>query len=524
MAQTVVDIKLIDGTHIPSVSESKLKELLATGMVADVGDPYEVLSIEEEEQKKAREGRLGVIKKETPARSALFPYTAQYMAETGEDTGAWYEPPSIGAVQAGLKDIGSLPGRFLTQTFAPETGLGKTSEEYAQEEGNWGKEILTAPSTGWSAALAPVGGALGGTAGGLLSARYAVPVGEALGMAGASTVPTPILDESATAGSIGVEALLNLLGGAAGAGISKLAKKAAIARMRSVLAKEGIENVPESALEDVYSQLTKSGIPMKSKDGWSVDLGSGTVSGASKKALGQTNKTIAGRLDLPEGAAPDLSGLVSPEPKGLLAGLTRSSVLDDVQMSPESVRNAFGSISEDLTDISKTMRLSDAQEQAYQGRLKSALAKYDRIVSKAGKKGTQYEKEAFQRDMLDLLNSVGDIPGASDKLARATSGGYLNSLWDAIRGTTPGIGKAATTGKDKLATAIESAGPQSSLARMYSREASPVTLEHPLAGAARNLVPSVPTAAVLGSRVIAPQGLSYGADWLRKLYEQGENK
>lgn len=460
----------------------------------------------------------GARVKESPAShgglSALFPYSAKHAATAGEDPG----------FIEGLKDVGSLPGRFLVQTYNPSTGLGKTSEEYAAEEGNLDKETLTAPSTGWSSILAPAGALAGGAAGGLLGARFAAPVGEALGMAASATLPTPILDERATGSSVALEGLLNLFGGAAGAGLAKLARKAATARMRSVLVKEGMENVPDYALDEVYDQLTKA----------SFAPTGGSTTGAARKAMESSNRVIAGSLDLPVSnirpkpraashpghSADVLKVSGTGKNKNLLVALTSTSQLFDAGQSPSTVRAAFREISENLSEMSKTMRLSDAQEQVYQARIRQALDTFDRLVSKSESTGGKFADDAFRRDMLNLLNSVGDIPGAGEKLAESVSGGYRNALTKALTAMEPGLrGTTREAPVSPLAKAIKSAGAQGTLSRLYQQ--GPVQLEHPFAALTKAATPSAPGAAVIAGKMAAPTGLSFGADWLRKMYEQG---
>ena len=460
----------------------------------------------------------GARVKESPASqgglSALFPYSARHAATTGEDPG----------FTDGLKDVGSLPGRFLVQTYAPSTGLGKTSEEYAAEDGGLDKEILTAPSTGWSAALAPVGAVAGGAAGGLPGARFAVPVGEALGMAALATLPTPILDDRATGSSVALEGLMNLFGGAAGAGLSKLTRKAATARMRSVLAQEGIGNVSDYTLDEVYDQLTRA----------SFSPTGGSTTGAARKAMEASNGRIAGSLDLPAGnirpkpraashsghSADVLEASGTGKNKNVMAALTNTSQLFDPGQSPLAVRAAFREISENLSEMSKTMKLSDAQEQVYQARIRQALAMFNRLVSKSESTGGKFADDAFRRDMLDLLNSVGDIPGAGEKLAESVSGGYRNALMKAVTAMEPGLrGAPREAPVSPLAKAIKSSGAQGTLARLYQQ--GPVQLEHPFAALTKAAIPSAPGAAVIAGKMAGPAAVSFGADWLRKMYEQG---
>lgn len=327
--------------------------------------------------------RKAAIKEDSPVLSSLFPYTADEMAETGDNAG----------FTDGLRDVGSLAGRAAYQTINPASGIGMTSEELASQ-GNLGGTIMTDPLVGWSIPLAPIGAAAGGATALGLGATRAIPMAEILGSTVASTAPAPFLREVYGAKDLGLDALTGLIGGAVGTGLAKIPKAVAFARMRQILSKEGVKDVTDETLEQVYTNLGKF---------------RGTSKTAEKAAEKTTGK-IASNLE------PQYSG-----PNAAARETARELILQ-----PEAFDQAITSLEKRaMLSPKDPLYLKESVVRGYKGRLSSAKKSYESIVDRAykGKEGQYFDPAAWQAAVGDVLSDVKDIPGAVDMLAGGLSKG-----------------------------------------------------------------------------------------------------
>ena len=329
--------------------------------------------------KEIRDVRKDIIKKDSPTWSALLPYTRDKMVESGDDAG----------FMQGMQDVGSLPGRFAYQAFDPTSGIGTTSEELA-EQGKLGGAIMTDPFVGWSIPLAPVGAAAGGATALGLGATRAIPLAEIAGSATASTVAAPFLRDNYGVSDLGVDAATGLLGGALGTGLAKIPKSAAFARMRKVLSREGVNDVSDEALEQVYTNLGRPG-------------GGGTAKTAERAAEKTTGK-IASNLE------PQYSGPNADARETARELILQPGAFDNVitQLEKRSMLNP-----------SNPQYIKESTAKGYKSRLVSAKKSYEDIVERAylGKDGQFFDPQAWQAAVGDVLSDVKDIPGAVDMLA-----------------------------------------------------------------------------------------------------------
>lgn len=337
-----------------------------------------------EMQGKITSNRLASVKEENPFLSSLYPYTAKEMAETGEE----------GFTTEGFKDVGSLPGRALYQTVNPQSGIGMTSEELSAQ-GNTIGAIATDPVLGWSTALAPLGAAAGGSAALRYGLVKAIPVAEAVGAAVSSTVPAPFLREKYGVKDLGVDALIGLIGGAAGAGLASLPKAVAFKRMRSLLAREGIEGVSDETLEQVYTGIygTKRAT-------------SKTASGAAERSAERVSRNLEPQYSGPDAASRETARELILQPSEF--DKVSTALAQRAMLSPKD-----------------PMHLTDKAVRGYTSRLNAARKRYSDIIEKAhkGVNGAYYDPEAWQQAIGDVLSDVKDIPGAVEMLAGGLSKG-----------------------------------------------------------------------------------------------------
>lgn len=465
--------KVIDRVEASSVDEAMDAAVVVTdGQFDDILDSkgYEsFVSKRGAAEKQAMDkeimtGRKSAIKEDSPTLSSLFPYTVNEMAETGDNAG----------FTAGLKDVGSLAGRAAYQQINPASGIGMTSEELAAQ-GNLGGAIMTDPLVGWSTALAPVGAALGGGAALGLGSTRAIPVAEILGSTVASTAPAPFLREVYGAKDLGIDALIGLAGGTVGTALAKLPKAAAFARMRQVLAREGVKDVTDETLEQVYTKL-------------------GAFRGTSKTAERAAERTAE---KVPANILPQYSGPNAAARDEALEHIMPASAFDTViehleqraMLSPRDPRY-----------------LKESMVAGYKGRLTEAKRSYASIVGRAhkGKAGQYFDPQAYQAAVGEVLASVKDIPGAVQELSGGLSGSdeaygrVMGRILRTMQGDEPvleelgeGYIRKAVDSRRGLLRDAGALNAQGQLSRLYSPDAVQLNV----LGIGKAMIADIPSAA-----------------------------
>lgn len=451
--------------------------------------------------------RKSAIKEDNPTLSSLFPYTVNEMAETGDNAG----------FTAGLKDVGSLAGRAAYQQINPASGIGMTSEELASQ-GNLGGAIMTDPLVGWSTALAPVGAALGGGAALGLGSTRAIPVAEILGSAAASTAPAPFLRETYGAKDLGIDAMIGIVGGSVGTALAKIPKAAAFARMRQVLSREGVKDVTDETLEQVYTYLGK------------FRGTSRTAGKAAEKTARKLNASIE----------PQYSGPNAAEREEAFKFVMPPSAFDRIATSLEKRA---------MLNPRDPLYLKEALVRGYKTRLAAARGEYSGIIDRArtGKEGQFFDKQAYQNAIGDILADVKDIPGAVQGLSDGLSGATpaLDRLFDRVvqevsyPGSTTALGSAPMASdvllrKDAASRGlIRDAGKlsaQGQLSRLYSPDAVQLNvlgigkaMTADIPSAARSADAAVRAATMGGLEARKEYDLPYQTR-LKDFYLQGESR